>query len=123
MSAQVLFALLALGMVLCVAVVLIWVLLKQQKVKTHASQAKANARVYRSQIQDLDREHESGHIGQEEWQQSRDELSLRLLEDTSASDDPVAKIEKPAMWTAVVLALALPLSAMASTCGWDSQKR
>jgi cytochrome c-type biogenesis protein CcmH len=112
MSAQVLFALLALGMVLCVAVVLIWVLLKQQKVKTHASQAKANAKVYRSQIQDLDREHESGHIGQEEWQQSRDELSLRLLEDTSASDDPVAKIEKPAMWTAVVLALALPLSAM-----------
>ena len=112
MSAQVLFALLALGMVLCVAVVLIWVLLKQQKVKTHASQAKANAKVYRSQIEDLDREHESGHIGQEEWQQSRDELSLRLLEDTSASDDPVAKIEKPAMWTAVVLALALPLSAM-----------
>jgi cytochrome c-type biogenesis protein CcmH len=112
MSAQVLFALLALGMVLCVAVGLIWVLLKQQKVKTHASQAKANAKVYRSQIQDLDREHESGHIGQEEWQQSRDELSLRLLEDTSASDDPVTKIEKPAMWTAVVLALALPLSAM-----------
>jgi cytochrome c-type biogenesis protein CcmH len=112
MSAQVLFAVLALGMVLCVAVVLIWVLLKQQKVKTHASQAKANAKVYRTQIEDLDREHESGHIGQEEWQQSRDELSLRLLEDTSASDDPAAKNEKPAMWTAVVLALALPLSAM-----------
>ena len=112
MSAQVLFVLLALGMVLCVAVVLIWVLLKQQKVKTHASQAKANAKVYRTQIEDLDREHESGHIGQEEWQQSRDELSLRLLEDTSASDDPAAKNEKPAMWTAVLLALALPLSAM-----------
>ena len=112
MSAQVLFVVLALGMVLCVAVVLIWVLLKQQKVKTHASQAKANAKVYRSQIEDLDREHESGHIGQEEWQQSRDELSLRLLEDTSASDDPAAKNEKPAMWTAVLLALALPLSAM-----------
>ena len=112
MSAQVLFVVLALGMVLCVAVVLIWVLLKQQKVKTHASQAKANAKVYRTQIEDLDREHESGHIGQEEWQQSRDELSLRLLEDTSASDDPVAQKEKPAMWTAVLLALALPLSAM-----------
>lgn len=112
MSAQVLFVVLALGMVLCVAVVLIWVLLKQQKFKTHASQAKANAKVYRTQIEDLDREHESGHIGQEEWQQSRDELSLRLLEDTSASDDPVAQKEKPAMWTAVLLALALPLSAM-----------
>ena len=112
MSAQVLFVVLALGMVLCVAVVLIWVLLKQQKFKTHASQAKANAKVYRTQIEDLDREHESGHIGQEEWQQSRDELSLRLLEDTSASDDPVAQKEKPSMWTAVLLALALPLSAM-----------
>jgi len=112
MSAQVLFAVLALGMVLCVAVLFIWTLLKQQTVKTQASQAKANAKVYRSQIQDLDREYESGHMGQEEWQQSRDELSRRLLEDTSAADDPMPKLEKPAMWTAVVLALALPLSAM-----------
>ena len=37
---------------------------------------------------------------------------MRLLEDTSAADDPVAKAEKPAVWTAVVLAVALPISAM-----------
>jgi cytochrome c-type biogenesis protein CcmH len=37
---------------------------------------------------------------------------MRLLEDTSAADDPVAKTEKPAVWTAVVLAVALPISAM-----------
>ena len=112
MSANVLFVVLALGMVLCVAGVLMWVLLRQRPVVTHASQAKANAKVYRDQIADLDREHESGHISDAEWQQSRDELSMRLLEDTSAQDDPVAKQEKPALWTAVLVAVALPLSAV-----------
>ena len=112
MSANVLFVVLALGMVLCVAGVLMWVLLRQRPVVTHASQAKANAKVYRDQIADLDREHESGHISDTEWQQSRDELSMRLLEDTSAQDDPVAKQEKPAFWTAVLVAVTLPLSAV-----------
>jgi len=95
-----------------VAGVLMWVLLRQRPVVTHASQAKANAKVYRDQIVDLDSEHESGHISDAEWQQSRDELSMRLLEDTSAQDDPVAKQEKPALWTAVLVAVALPLAAM-----------
>ena len=112
MSANVLFIVLALSMVMCVAGVLMWVLLRQRPVVTNASQAKANAKVYRDQIADLDREHESGHISDSEWQQSRDELSLRLLEDTSAQDDPVAKQEKPALWTAVLVAVALPLAAM-----------
>jgi len=112
MSAHVLFVVLALSMVMCVAGVLMWVLLRQRPVVTHATQAKANAKVYRDQIADLDREHESGHISDAEWQQSRDELSLRLLEDTSAQDDPVAKQEKPALWTAVLVAVALPLSAV-----------
>ncbi len=112
MNASMLFVLIALGIALCVAVVFLWVLLRERKPVTQASQAKANAKVYRDQILDLDREHDSGHISDQEWQQSRDELSLRLLEDTSAVDDPAAKAEKPAMWTAVVLAVALPLGSM-----------
>lgn len=112
MSAGMLFNLMALALVLLVVVVLVWVLLRQGPVVTQASQAKANAKVYRDQILDLDREHDSGHISDQEWQQSRDELSLRLLEDTSAVDDPAAKAEKPAIWTAVVLAVALPLGSM-----------
>ena len=75
MSPNSLFMLLALGLVVCVAGVILWVLLRQRAVPTSASQAKANANVYRAQILDLDREHESGHISQAEWQQSRDELS------------------------------------------------
>ncbi len=112
MSANMLFGVVALGLVLCVTAYLMWILLRQRPLVTHASQAKANAKVYREQILDLDREHESGHISDVEWQQSRDELSLRLLEDTSAQDDPQAKQEKPALWTAVIVAVALPLASM-----------
>ena len=112
MNASMLFVLIALGIALFVAVVFLWFLLRERKPMTQASQAKANAKVYRDQILDLDREHDSGHISDQEWQQSRDELSLRLLEDTSAVDDPAAKTEKPAIWTAVVLAVALPLGSM-----------
>jgi cytochrome c-type biogenesis protein CcmH len=112
MSPNLLFGVLALGLVLSVAALLMWVLLRQRPLRTHASQAKANAKVYREQILDLDREHESGHISDVEWQQSRDELSMRLLEDTSAQDDPIAKQEKPAIWTAVIVAVALPLASM-----------
>ena len=112
MNASMLFVIIALGIALCVALVFLWVLLRERKPVTQASQARANAKVYRDQILDLDREHDSGHISDQEWQQSRDELSLRLLEDTSAVDDPAAKAEKPAIWTAVVLAVALPLGSM-----------
>ena len=112
MNASMLFVVIAFGIALCVAAVFLWFLLRERKPLTHASQANANAKVYRDQISDLDREHESGHISDEEWQQSRDELSVRLLEDTAAIDDPAAKAEKPAVWTAVVLAVAMPISAM-----------
>ena len=112
MNASMLFVIIALGIALCVAAIFLWVLLRDKKPMTQASQANANAKVYRDQILDLDHEHNSGHISDEEWQQSRDELSLRLLEDTSAVDDPAAKTEKPAIWTAVVLAVALPLGSM-----------
>jgi len=112
MNASMLFVVIAFGIALCVAAVFLWFLLRERKPLTQASQANANAKVYRDQISDLDKEHESGHISDEEWQHSRDELSVRLLEDTAAVDDPAAKAEKPAVWTAVVLAVAMPISAM-----------
>ena len=112
MMSTMLFMLLALAMCLCIAAVFIWILLRQRPVRTSASQAKLNASVYRAQISDLDREHQSGHISTQEWQQTRDELSQRLLEDTSVGDDPEARKEKPALWTTVFLAIALPLASL-----------
>jgi cytochrome c-type biogenesis protein CcmH len=112
MMSTMLFMLLALAMCLCIAAVFIWILLRQRPVRSSASQAKLNASVYRAQIMDLDREHQSGHISTQEWQQTRDELSQRMLEDTSLSDDPGARKEKPALWTALVIALTLPLASL-----------
>ena len=112
MMSTMLFMLLALAMCLCIAAVFIWILLRQRPVRSSASQAKLNASVYRAQIMDLDSEHQSGHISTQEWQQTRDELSQRMLEDTSLSDDPGARKEKPALWTALVIALTLPLASL-----------
>jgi cytochrome c-type biogenesis protein CcmH len=112
MMSTMLFMLLALAMCLCIAAVFIWILLRQRPVRSSASQAKLNASVYRAQIMDLDSEHQSGHISTQEWQQTRDELSQRMLEDTSLSDEPGARKEKPALWTALVIALTLPLASL-----------
>ena len=112
MMSTMLFMLLALAMCLCIAAVFIWFLIRQRPVRTSASQAKLNASVYRAQITDLDFEHQSGHISAQEWQQTRDELSQRLLEDTSVGDDPGARKEKPALWTALLIGLTLPVASL-----------
>ena len=112
MNSNTWFVFFALALAALVVAALIFVLLRSRTAPNQASQEKANARVYREQIADLDREHDSGHISQDEWQLSRDELSRRLLEDTAMVDDPLAKQEKPAMWTAVLIAMLLPLTAM-----------
>jgi len=112
MMSTMLFMLLALAMCLCIAAVFIWFLIRQRPVRTSSSQAKLNASVYRAQITDLDFEHQSGHISAQEWQQTRDELSQRLLEDTSVGDDPGARKEKPALWTALLIGLTLPLASL-----------
>ena len=112
MMSTMLFMLLALAMCLCIAAVFIWFLIRQRPVRTSASQAKLNASVYRAQISDLDFEHQSGHISAQEWQQTRDELSQRLLEDTSVGDDPGARKEKPALWTALLIGLTLPVASL-----------
>ena len=112
MMSTMLFMLLALAMCLCIAAVFIWFLIRQRPVSTSASQSKLNASVYRAQISDLDFEHQSGHISAQEWQQTRDELSQRLLEDTSVGDDPGARKEKPALWTALLIGLTLPVASL-----------
>ena len=112
MMSTMLFMLLALAMCLCIAAVFIWFLIRQRPVRTSASQAKLNTSVYRAQISDLDFEHQSGHISAQEWQQTRDELSQRLLEDTSVGDDPGARKEKPALWTALLIGLTLPVASL-----------
>lgn len=50
MNASMLFVVIAFGIALCVAAVFLWFLLRERKPLTQASQANANAKVYRDQI-------------------------------------------------------------------------
>ena len=113
MTELLMFLAVTLGMALCVAGVVVWVLLRQGPVVTSASQSQANVKVYREQILDLDREHANGHLSDAEWQQSRDELSVRLLQDTAVDDEPHVITQAQSWRTAVVIALVFPMSALA----------
>ncbi|WP_293747971.1 c-type cytochrome biogenesis protein CcmI [Limnohabitans sp. Rim8] len=113
MTELLMFLAVTLGMALCVAGVVVWVLLRQGPVVTSASQSQANVKVYREQILDLDREHANGHLSDSEWQQSRDELSVRLLQDTAVEDEPHVITQAQSWRTAVVIALVFPMSALA----------
>ena len=112
MTELLMFLAVTLGMALCVAGVMVWVLLRQGPVVTSASQSQANVKVYREQILDLDREHANGHLSDAEWQQSRDELSVRLLQDTAVEDEPQVITQAQSWRTAVVIALVFPISAL-----------
>ena len=112
MTELLMFLAVTLGMALCVAGVVVWVLLRQGPVVTSASQSQANVKVYREQILDLDREHANGHLSDAEWQQSRDELSVRLLQDTEVEDEPQLITQAQSWRTAVVIALVFPISAL-----------
>jgi cytochrome c-type biogenesis protein CcmH len=112
MTELLMFLAVSLGMALCVAGVVVWVLLRQGPVVTSASQSQANVKVYREQILDLDREHANGHLSDAEWQQSRDELSVRLLQDTAVEDEPHVITQAQSWRTAVVIALVFPISAL-----------
>ena len=112
MTELLMFLAVTLGMALCVAGVVVWVLLRKGPVVTSASQSQANVKVYKEQILDLDREHANGHLSDSEWQQSRDELSVRLLQDTAIEDDPHVITQAQSWPTAVVIALVFPISAL-----------
>ncbi len=114
MMASFLFLSLALLLGLGVAGVFIWYLMRPNPEGTSHTQSLANAALYRSQIFDLDRERENGHISEQEWQQARDELSVRMLQDTAAQEGTPTRSSKPAWWSAAFLVIALPLSSVSA---------
>jgi cytochrome c-type biogenesis protein CcmH len=69
-----------------------------------------NARIYRDQLAELDRDRASGTLSPTDHGQAREELQRRLLEDTRAGD-PVASRPVRTHRTPLLLAVALPLAA------------
>ena len=84
------------------------------------SSQRLNAAIYREQLQALDKDLANGAISAADHEATRDELQLRLLDDTQ--DPQPAVLARPgALWsprrTASVLAISLPLLAAATYWG------
>ena len=112
MMGSIVFLSIALLMALAVAGVLMWVVLRPRAKGDQKGQAAVNAAVYRSQIADLDTAYQAKLISEQEWHQSRDEISVRLLEDTSIADDQPETPRKPHWGTAATLLIALPAASI-----------
>ena len=77
-----------------------------------ASQAKANAAVYRDQLAELTREHAAGALDDAAFALARDELSVRLLEDTASDEAASATVGRRPVVSAILVAVLFPLLAM-----------
>jgi cytochrome c-type biogenesis protein CcmH len=81
--------------------------------KAGVSSQRLNAAIYRDQLEALERDKARGAISPADYETTRDELQLRLLDDTEELATPAQT--SPTFWsarrTAAVVALALPLGA------------
>ena len=84
--------------------------LLQPKSEQSVSSQRLNATIYKDQLAALERDLANGAISAADHEATRDELQLRLLDDTAAPDVPAAA---PGFWTARrtagLIALLLPL--------------
>jgi cytochrome c-type biogenesis protein CcmH len=80
------------------------------------SSVQLNASIYRDHLANLERDFTNGQLDAAELEAARNELQLRLLEDTGneSAATPATTTRTPSKWTAVVIALLLPLGAGAS---------
>lgn len=81
------------------------------------SQKEANVDIYRDQISELEADVANGIVSREQYQQDRDEIERRLLEDVSATDvarkDPGKKAAAVGRTPVYAIALGIPLAAVA----------
>ena len=82
--------------------------------ETNAEQERkeANIAVYRDQLAELRGELQNGIVSQEQFDQDRDEIERRLLEDTNVSKKKATGNSSTSRSTAYVIALGIPLVAV-----------
>lgn len=74
----------------------------------------ANVAVYRDQLREAERDLAADLISRERYEQLRDEIDRRVLEDTQAAAAVPMLAVKPARRTALVLAVLIPLASVAT---------
>lgn len=76
--------------VLLIAIALLFIvptLLGRGKREASSSRSEANLSIYRDQLRELDADLAAGTLSQEQYQEARNEIEGRLLEDSSASEE------------------------------------
>ncbi|MGE4447649.1 MAG: c-type cytochrome biogenesis protein CcmI [Azospira sp.] len=105
------FAIAAAVLVALVVLLLLPPLLKGRAV-SRADRRQANLAVFRDQEAELEKEKAAGTLGEADYQQAREELQRRLLEEVDVAAEAVAPRQGPSRPTAIVLALLLPAAAL-----------
>ncbi|CAN7374252.1 c-type cytochrome biogenesis protein CcmI [Rhizobacter sp. LjRoot28] len=93
---------------------LLWPLWKGGRRGGALSIRQLNSKVYRDQLQELERDLARGQLTAAGYQESRDELQRRLLQDVEAAPEAVAASAgnpRAGRWTAIALMLLVPLGA------------
>jgi cytochrome c-type biogenesis protein CcmH len=96
------------------AVALAWVLpvLLRRRVAAVAVQQRAsNLAILKDQLRELEADLAAGTLPQQQYQQAREDLERRAIEETRDAAVAPAAAPAPARWTAVALAVAIPLCA------------
>jgi cytochrome c-type biogenesis protein CcmH len=117
--AFILAALILMGLVVGVLGWAMWQGSKRGVAQANSEQdlAHANAAVYRDQLAELTREHQQGALSDDEFALASEELSQRLLEDVTPTNEtavaPATEVvwRKPRAWV-VALSLCVPLGAL-----------
>ena len=121
MNVNYVFILSALALTALVVAVVVWSFLRSRSLQgQNQNQTQANAKIYRLQLADLEKEHAQGVISSSSFEQSRSELLGRMLEDTAPGEDHADRKSPRTLVSAVVLAVLLPVAAM-STYMWLGQ--
>lgn len=102
---------------LLTALVTAWLIWPLLRVRAHhtVSSVELNASIYRDHLSTLERDFANGQLDAAELESARNELQLRLLDDTRTDAAPTPPVgTSSAKKTALILALAIPLGAAGS---------
>lgn len=101
---------------ICIAAVLIvfalvcitWTLLRSRSNNSEQERVEANLALLRAQFKELEEDRGAGRISEEEYQETRDEIQARVLEETAQNDRTVAKTGRQGLYAALACILLVP---------------
>ena len=111
MTATTGFVLAAALLVIAVLAILLRPLLRAPKVMSAANRQEANLEIFRDQLSELERDRNEGSLAEADFDQARDELQRRLLDEIQTDAAPAAKTG--GRKTALALLVVIPLAAAA----------